>query len=43
MGRLGAMFLATHVDIATLAQEEQGQPGKQRKTHCNLPHVDTPE
>ena len=34
-----AMFFATHVNIATLAQNEQGQTGKYRKSHSNFPHT----
>ena len=33
------MFFATHINVATRAKDEQGQPGKYRKTYCNFPHI----
>jgi hypothetical protein len=33
------MLFATHVDVAPLAQNEQGQSGKNDKTNHNFPHT----
>jgi hypothetical protein len=34
-----AMLLTTHINIATFAQNEQGQTGKRYKTYGNFPHT----
>jgi hypothetical protein len=33
------MLFTAHINIATLAQDKQGQARKNNKTHCNLPHT----
>lgn len=33
------VFFSTHVDVATLAQNEQGQACKHDETQCNFPHT----
>ena len=39
----GAVLLATHVNIATLAENEQGQAGKNGESDSNFPHDEFPE
>ena len=34
-----AMLFTPHINVATFAQDEQGQARKNNKTHCNLPHT----
>ena len=33
------MFFATHINITTLTQNEQGQACKQQKSNHNFPHT----
>jgi hypothetical protein len=33
------VLFTTHINVATFAQNEQGQAGEQRKSHSHFPHT----
>jgi len=39
MGGIRAMLFTAHINITTLAENEQGQTRKHRKTYSNFPHT----